>query len=501
MEWHFAKRPNRKDKIQMKYLLTLFLSGVFIFACASSSTTETNDASNAQQVLELTPNGDSLHMVFNLKNQPAGKTKLVGMYEDQRFIVDSAVIDANGHFEITRKNLLPQGFYYFILPGQKALQFLMDRDQIFEFSGDMANINTTAQVKGSRCIELFYDGMKFDATSGLGPKIQAVASKLSLPSNSPEFKAALKEYNRLLDQVDQKIASYQKTDPDNFFTKFKVGGQNPRLKYPVKTDGTLDTTKQVYDYRVHFWDGYDFAEKNLLRTPVFANKIKRFFTELIPLQQDSIIKYTDILVAKAGDNPAYFRAITNWVALKFEPAHTNLMDGEAVYSHIIGKYFTDEKATWSKPEDLQKLRQRASEMTQSLIGKKAGNVTANDRNGKSQTLYDLKGGVVVVFIYSPDCEHCRKQTPILKGIYKKWHDKGVDIYSIAANTTEKEWRGFDAQFHLPWTDVFDATNASWYPKYFVDITPEVYVLDKNRKIVAKNINVKQLPTLFKRYLK
>ncbi len=484
----------------MKYLLTLFLSGIFIFACASSSTTESS-ATKAQEALELTADGDSLHMVFNLKNQPSGKTKLVGMFEDQRFIVDSAVIDANGHFEIKRKKLLPQGFYYFILPGQKALQFLLDRDQIFEFSGDMANIATTAKVKGSRCVELFYDGMKFDATSGLGAKIQAVAPRLKGKPNSPEFQSALKEYNRLLDQVDAKIASYQKSDPDNFFTKFKVGGQNPRLKYPIKANGLLDTTKQVYDYRVHFWDGYDFAEKDLLRTPVFANKIKRFFKELIPLQQDSIIKYTDKLVLQAGDNPAYFRAITNWVALQFEPAHTNLMDGEAVYSHIIGKYFTDEKATWSTPEDLKKLRARASEMTQSLIGKKAGNVTANDKNGKSQTLYDLKGDVIVVFIYSPDCEHCQKQAPILKQIYKEWHPKGVDVFSIAANTTEKEWRDFDARFHFPWVDIFDATNASWYPKYFVDITPEVYVLDKNRKIVAKNINVKQLPILFKRYLK
>ncbi len=484
----------------MKYLFTLFLSGVFIISCASSNSTEVKQTSQ-EQVIDVPAGADSLQMVFNLKNQPAGKTKLVGMFEDQRFIVDSAVIDANGHFEISRKKLLPQGFYYFILPGQKALQFLMDRDQIFEFSGDMANIATTAEVKGSRCIELFYDGMKFDATSGLGAKIQAVASKLSLPPNSSEFKQALAEYNRLLDQVDAKIASYQKSDPNNFFTKFKIGGQNPRLKYPIKSNGVLDTTKQVYDYRIHFWDNYDFAEKDLLRTPVFANKIKRFFTELIPLQQDSIIKYTDRLVIQAGDHPAYFRAITNWVALKFEPAHTNLMDGEAVYSHIINKYFTDEKATWSKPEDLQKLRKRASEMTQSLIGKKAGNVTANDRNGKSQTLYDLKGDVIVVFIYSPDCEHCQEQTPILKKIYKEWHPKGVDVYSIAANTTEKEWREFGARFQLPWTDIFDATNASWYPKYFVDITPEVYVLDKNRKIVAKNINVKQLPTLFKRYLK
>ena len=484
----------------MKYLFTLFLSGVFIISCASSSSSEINQEQELEQVIDVPSGADSLHMVFNLKNQPAGITKLVGMFEDQRFIVDSAIIDANGHFELSRKNLLPQGYYYFILPGQKALQLLFDRDQRFELSGDIANIATTAQVKGSRCVELFYENMKFDATSGLGPKIQAVAGKLKLKPTSPQFKSALVEYNSLLDQIDQQVLNYKKTDPNNFFTKFKIAGQNPRLQYPIKA-GHIDTSKQVYDYRVKFWDGYDFTEKDLLRTPVFVNKIKRFFTELVPLQQDSIIKYTDILVTQAGDNPAYYRAITNWVALKFEPGHTNLMDGEAVYSHIISKYFTDEKATWSTPKDLAQLRTRAAEMTQSLIGKNAGNVTAKDRNGKSQTLFDLKGDVIIVFIYSPDCEHCREQVPILKQLYREWHSKGVDIYSIAANTTEKEWREFGGQFNFPWPDVFDPTNASWYPKYFVDITPEVYLLDKNRKIVAKNINVNQLPILFPKYLK
>ncbi len=492
----------------MKYVLMLFLSAVLIISCASSvkdakentTTVASTTASSDEQKIDVPAGEDSLIMVFNIKNQPAGTAKLVGMFEDQRFIVDSAKIDANGHFELSRRKLLPQGYYYFIMPGRKnSVQLLIDKDQRFELDGDIHDLANTAQVKGSTCMQLFYENMKFQ--SELDQKIRAVSPQLKGGPQSPQFKAAKAKYDKLVDQIENKVKEYQQKYPNNFFTKFKVAGQNPKLSYPLKANGTLDTAKQVYDYRSQFWDGYDFSEHDLLRTPVFVNKIKRYFTELVPLNQDSIIKYTDILVTKAGDNEPYFRAITNWVALKFEPGHTNLMDGEAVYSHIINKYFTDELATWSTHEELEKLRTRAKEMMPSLLGKTAQNVTAKDKNGHFQTLLDSKSPLLVVFIYSPDCEHCQEQTPKLINIYNQWHNKGVDVYSIAANTTEKEWKQFGHRFNMPWRDVFDATNASWYPKYFVDLTPEVYLLDQNRKIVAKNIKVTQLPILFKRYLR
>lgn len=498
----------------MKYLLTFFLSAILLVACASSAekTIDTMAVANAtvqtavdyDQGMDVPAGADSMQMIFNLSNQPNGVAKLVGMFEDQRFIVDSVTIDNKGHFELTRQKLLPAGYYYFILPGQKAFHLLIDRDQRFEITGDMNDIFNTATVKGSTCLELFYRSQKYENSAefrGLNDKLRAVGQKLQNPPSSQIFKEALPKFNELMKTVEENMNYYTKNYPSNFFTKFKLAGKNPKLTYPAKSNGTLDTVRQVYNFRNAFWTEYDFNTKGLLRTPVFANKIKKYFKNYVPKNQDSIILYTDKLVAAAGDNFPYFRAITNWVALKYEPTQTTLMDGEAVYAHIIKKYFTNEKATWSTPDELAKLRKRASEMEMSLLNKPAQNVTANDIHGKPQTLLDSKADILVVFIYSPDCEHCREQIPKLINMYKKWKAQGesIDVYSISANTTEKEWRDFNRQFNMPFPDVFDPTNASWYPKYFVDITPEVYVLDKNRKIVAKNIKVDQIPIIINKH--
>jgi hypothetical protein len=46
--------------------------------------------------------------------------------------------------------------------------------------------------------------------------------------------------------------------------------------------------------------------------------------------------------------------------------------------------------------------------------------------------------------------------------------------------------------------VFDPTNRAIYAKYFVDITPELYVLNKDRIIVGKNLHPDQLEEVFER---
>jgi hypothetical protein len=48
---------------------------------------------------------------------------------------------------------------------------------------------------------------------------------------------------------------------------------------------------------------------------------------------------------------------------------------------------------------------------------------------------------------------------------------------------------------MPWVNVFDPTNKSIYAKYYLDNTPEVYVLDKDRNIIAKNLHVDQIQTI------
>jgi hypothetical protein len=75
------------------------------------------------------------------------------------------------------------------------------------------------------------------------------------------------------------------------------------------------------------------------------------------------------------------------------------------------------------------------------------------------------------------------------------------FFGIAVSTTDAEWKAFVKEKGFTFTNVFDPTNRAIYAKYFVDITPEIYVLNKDRIIVGKNLHPNQLDTIFERELK
>ena len=96
----------------------------------------------------------------------------------------------------------------------------------------------------------------------------------------------------------------------------------------------------------------------------------------------------------------------------------------------------------------------------------------------------------------PDCEHCQDQTPVVRKVYDAWKSRGVEVFSIASQADEAKWRAFGPKYGVNWTDVRDPDYQSRYPeKYYIDNTPEIYVLDKDKIIVAKNLKADQLPDI------
>ena len=81
-------------------------------------------------------------------------------------------------------------------------------------------------------------------------------------------------------------------------------------------------------------------------------------------------------------------------------------------------------------------------------------------------------------------------------MYPQLKSRGVEIFTIAVNTTDAEWKKFIQTYNMQsFTNVFDPTNRSVYGKYFVDNTPEIYVLNKDRKIIGKNLKVEQINSI------
>ena len=420
-----------------------------------------------------------------------GYAFLIGTLNDQRFKLDSVLVNPGGRIAFAKDTTYPQGLVYILLQDNTSFPFLLAEDQQFLLKTRKSAPVDAMVVEGSVDNQLFFDNLRFE--NDFQQRYQAISGQLKAQAaGSAGYEQLKAQQDALLEARRQHLQMAFTQYPDHLYVKYKQAGQNPDLRDLRKPDGTVDQQAQLVQFRAEFWDNVDFSDPRLLRTPVVFNKLKRYITELTPQQPDSIIRAADILIDKVANRPEYYQLFVNWIALQYEPTKTTLMDGEAVYVHMIQRYITKERAFWTSAAQVNGLQQRAREMAASLVGKQAPNVTAKDPSGQLRSLYDLKAPYLVVFMYNPTCDHCIEETPKLVQFLRDRAEKDVEVFGIALDTEIPEWTAFLSKYAVPWVNVFDPTNRAIYAKYYVDITPEIYVLNPRRVIIGKNLKVQQI---------
>ena len=422
-----------------------------------------------------------------------GTSFLIGYYAENHFRTDSSVIK-NQTISFKNDEGFAQGVYYVSLPTQEFLQIILSEDQKFEMTTSLDDLVANMRVKGSTDNEILFDNLRYEAQ--YNPSFQDISARMKKLSDksSTEYKQLEKEKIALENERKNHLDEIFRKHKKSFFSQFKKSGQNPKVRSELSND------EMVYFYRNEFWDNVDFSDRRLLRTPVIINKLKRYFKELTPQNPDSIFKYAQKLIDRTLAHPEYYRFFVNWVAIQYEPTKCTLMDPESVFVNMIQNYFTRERAFWADSMEVFALHQRSNEMAQSLVGLKGPNVISTDPDGNEKSIYEMTADYIVVYLYNPTCEHCMKETPQLVSWYNQWKDKGRDVYAIAIDTNEEEWKNYVKEKNMSFTNVYDPTNRSIYAKYYVDITPEVYVLNKERTIIGKNLKVNQINTIIDRDL-
>jgi thiol-disulfide isomerase/thioredoxin len=467
-----------------------------MFACSSRGP-ENASAAASQPAADRGPS-ENPEISVQVQGMESGIAYLIATYTDQRYRLDSTMVDAAGKMLFKRDKPYPSGLLFLLLPDKSALQLIVDLDQTFSMKTVKGNLNAAMEVEGSLDNELLYKSIKFEEAQR--SQFDAVAARMrSVPANSPEYTAAKAEQDKLIAERKAFLKDMADKHPKSLFTKFKIAGQNPDVQDVRKPNGTIDTMRQAYLYRANFWEGVDFSDERLLGTPVIANKLKRYITELTPQNADSINASTKFLVDQVLDYKEYFKYFTNYVALYYEPGKTPVMDPNAIFVFIAQNYFTQERAFWTDSVQVAAIQKRAFEQQNSLVGKKGPNVKVPGPDGKQPELYAIKDPYIVVFMYNPECDHCIEETPQMVRFHQEWKPKGVEVYAIAIETDAAKWKAFMAKNQMQnLVNVFDPTNKSIYATYYVDNTPEIYVLGPDRTIIAKNLKPHQIPEMIQR---
>ena len=266
---------------------------------------------------------------------------------------------------------------------------------------------------------------------------------------------------------------------------------------PKKANGNIDSTFQLRYYRQHFFDNFDLSDDALIRLPrpMYQEKVKEYLEKLFIPQPDSITKAINDLVLKAKKNQeTYNYTVRSCLVLYQQP---EIMGLDEVFVNVYDKYFaTGEMDSWANGKMKQNLKEYADKIRSSMIGRTGANLIMQDVNFQPKSMYDIKAKYTILFIFNPDCGHCREETPKLVDFYNKEKTKfNLEVFAVSTDTSMKKLRDFIKEFKTPWITVDGPRSyikEHFSKLYHSDTTPSIYILDDKKKIIAKKLPVKQL---------
>lgn len=425
-------------------------------------------------------------------------------YGKQKPIVDSVLLDQNSFGVFKRNKKMEKGVYLVGYPGKTGyFEILIDKEQKFSVFADTANLMNTLRFEGSPDNVLFLQYQNYiiaKAKEIENAKAQFASAKTAI--DSAKWHTSIEKAGNEIKNNRQMIID---KNPNATITALLKAMKDPVVP-PANQHpgGKYDSTFAYRYYKDHYWDDAYFFDERLARTSFFEEKLDRYFEQLVAPDPDSVIKELDWMLAYATANDEMQR----FLLLKFVNRYFNMkyMWEDRVFVHLFEKYFSQKEFPWLTEKGKKSIFDRAYSLMANLFGAQAAEIELPDSAGKIKNLFSISEPYTVVVFWDPTCGHCKETLPRIDSIYRaKWKALNVKIYAVGKETdgTRNDWLKFINDHHLnEWVHVYyskadnDARVNNSIPGYSqlydVQAVPTIYLLDKDKRILAKKIPFEQI---------
>ena len=265
----------------------------------------------------------------------------------------------------------------------------------------------------------------------------------------------------------------------------------PMAAYEIKGSPLSLQLKEVNDILYQTFQKVNALQQQYAQSVIDPNiaqiqkKLEQSYFEILNLQvqliQDYVKSHPDFLV--------------KLYALSYLNAEENY--------NFIDQVFKENALAIDSFKYAQQFYARFSEIKMLNIGEIAPDINLPNPKGELISLSSLKGQVVLLDFWASWCGPCRKENPNNVLLYNKYHAKGFTIYGVSLDKNKEAWVKAIMDDGLTWNQVSDLKYwASEAAKlYKVEAIPFTVLLDKEGRIVAKNLRGAELAAKVQQLLK
>jgi len=415
---------------------------------------------------------------------------LANYYGNRLFYADSAKADAQGQLVFNRASGYAPGLYALML-GAGRVPVLVN-EPLVRLATDLADPIGKLQVLESRENTLYHVDRK--AAEGSPEQLKAFAQR------NPGTLTAL------LILLDLEVEA-------------------PPMR---KADGSPDSAATADAARAHAWDGIDLADERLPYLPGFQNRLDDVVARFVPKQADAIVAYLDGLMDRAKGSAGVRKFLVSWATQKYAEEETQGLG--AVYVRMAERHVCTgpgltRDAAWTPAERWDKVCDRTRAKASLVIGGRSKDIILPDTTGTNWiSMHAMPQELILVVFWGPHCSHCKQAIPVLHEQYvKELKALNVGVYAVAEATDSAlftDWKAFIRANDLEWVNVglawrtyqdakrnpgkyvpsrTNVESLSYSKSWEITGTPRYYILDRERRIVARPESLRQVIDVLKGY--
>jgi thiol-disulfide isomerase/thioredoxin len=298
----------------------------------------------------------------------------------------------------------------------------------------------------------------------VGRNTQSFATLILGPGDKIEFTADAKNV-----QYTWKVKGSPDTEHFWEFNEYFVAFEKKRQPLMAQ----IDSMQKVFQYAV------SMANNNQKKIDSLDKAIEAPFNAIqsqLMTMQDDATTYVRGFVDKHPESFA------NIPALRLLPPSDNIAWYEKTVLALEAKY--------KDAPNVQLLRGMYDKERKWAIGAEVPDITLNSPDGKPISLSSLRGKVVLLDFWASWCGPCRQELPNVVAAYKKYHDKGFEVFSVSLDDNANNWTDAIKKDGLVWPyHVSDLLKwqSPVVPLYEIQGIPKAILLDREGKIIAKDL--------------
>jgi hypothetical protein len=439
---------------------------------------------------------------ITLKPFTNSKVYLGYHYGKVKAVADSVVLDGNSTGLFKGKEKLPGGIYFIVSPKKEILfELLIDQQQQFSISADTTRLPGSIVFNGSPENKTFLEYTAF--MNSRGRELSGLQSQLTHAKTKNDSILIKEKISKLNEEVKNERDAIENKEPNSLLTALLLALKDPIVPpIPQLPNGRPDSTFAYRYFKAHYWENISFTDDRLLRTPILEPKLDRYYKDLVSPEPDSIDREIDHMLLYSRTNKDMFKFLLVYFTQKY--INPEYMGQDAVFIHIFDKYINSGQAPFFTEKYRKFVDDRAYSIMANLIGQPAANLEMTDTAGKTRSLYEVSANFVLVCFWDPTCSHCKETIPKVDSIYQaKWKYEGLQVFAVMVDGGQENWLNFIRSHNLgDWINVYqttaqhDAVIAAGRPDYrqLYDVyqTPVLYLLDKEKRIIAKKLTYQQV---------